>query len=141
MKFLKISIVIFIVCAIVLLIKLTIFYSTTQNQIIWDATTTQKVIELPDAPYDCKILKAVIGDDVEFCKLKIARPIVFGQPMVMGDFNRLTNRIRITKETNNSSIAHELKHYAISCTRKTGDEELCVRSAQKMELELDLIKS
>ena len=87
MKFLKISIVIFIVCAIVLLIKLTIFYPTTQNQIIWDATTTQKVIELPDAPYDCKILKAVIGDDVEFCKLKITRPIIYGQPMVMGDFN------------------------------------------------------
>ena len=131
---------IFIVCAIVLFVKLTVFYPTTQNQIIWDAVTTQKIIELPDSPYDCKILKAVIGGDVEFCKLKIARPIVFGQPMVMGDFNRTTNRIRITQETNNSSIAHELKHYAISCTRKTGDEELCVRSAQKMELELDLIK-
>ena len=123
-----------------LLIKLTIFYPTTQNQIIWDATTTQKVIELPDAPYDCKILKAVIGDDVEFCKLKIARPIIYGQPMVMGDFNSQTNTIRITKETSNDAIVHEFIHYAISCEKKTKDNELCVRSAQKMLSELNIIK-
>jgi hypothetical protein len=59
--------------------------------------------------------------------------------MVMGDFNSSNNKIRITQETKNDAIAHELKHYAISCTRKTSDEELCVRSAQKMELELNLI--
>lgn len=146
MKTLKYAILILFIIGLFCLAKIMVFLFTDQLQYniqpsktVWDATTTQKIIDLPNEPYDCKILKAVIGNDVELCKLKIARPIIYGQPMVMGDFNSSTNRIRITKETKNDSIVHELKHYAISCTRKTKDEELCVRSAQKMELELNLI--
>lgn len=140
MKLLKYSILLFLISTLILSLKLTIFYPPNQNQIIWNGTTTQKIIDLPNAPYDCKILKAVVGKDINFCKLTIARIQEMGKPTVMGDFNSTTNTIRITKETTNDAIVHELIHYAIRCKVETKDEELCVRSAQKMALELDLIK-
>lgn len=131
---------VFALVVVIFLMGYEFFNPAPKNVVIWDAVTTQKVIELPDSPYKCKTLVAVIGDNVTFCKLEIPHPIVSGVPMVRGDYNLSTNKIRITQETTNDAIAHELKHYAIACTRKTKDEELCVRSAQKMELELDLIK-
>lgn len=139
MKFLKYSIVLFIVCAAILLLKLTIFYPT-EKQIVWDVATTEKIIELPNSPYECVKMKAVIGEDVNFCKLQVARPVQIGKPTVMGDFNSYTNTVRITQETSNDAIVHEFIHYAIDCTRKTNNEELCVRSAQKLSLDLNLIK-
>jgi len=114
--------------------------SKPRQIVVWDAVSNQKVVDLPEKSYKCQTLVAVIGDNVTFCKLEEKRPIQNGVPMVMGDFNSSTNKIRITKETSNDAIVHELVHYAISCTRKTKDEELCVRSAQKMMLELKLIK-
>lgn len=143
MKIIKYTILVLFIIGCFSFAKILIYLFTDNvqyNKTNWNATTTQPIINLPNEEYDCKKLKAVIGDDVEFCKLKIARPIIFGQPMVMGDFNRSTNRIRITHETSNDGIAHEFIHYAIACKEITKDEELCVRSAQKMLLELNLIK-
>jgi len=141
MRFLKYSILLFLVCAFILFLKLTVFYPSKQNAIVWNGTTTEKIIDLPTAPYDCKILVAVVGKNVNFCKLTINRPMVIGKPNVMGDFNTFTNTIRVTKETSNDSIVHEFIHYAITCEKKTKDNEMCVRSAQKMLLELNLIKN
>jgi hypothetical protein len=143
MKALKYAIIVFIITWCLCLARILVYVFTDNvqyNKTNWNATTTQKVVDLPSAPYNCKKLEAVIGNNVDFCKLKIARPVESGKPYVMGDFNRSNNMIRITKETPNDSIVHEFMHYAISCTRATKDEELCVRSAQKMMLELDLIK-
>lgn len=143
MKIIKYTMLVLFIIGCFCFAKIMIYMFTGNvqyNKTNWSATTTQPIIDLPNEEYDCKKLKAVIGADVEFCKLKTARPIIFGQPMVMGDFNRLANRIRITHETTNDAIAHEFIHYAIACKEITKDEELCVRSAQKMLLELNLIK-
>lgn len=143
MKTIKYSILVLFIIGCFCLAKILIYLFTDNvqyNKINWNATTNQKVIDLPDTPYECKTLKAVIGNDVEFCKLKIARPIQFGKAMTMGDFNRSKTKIRITQETTNDAIAHEFIHYAIACKEITKDEELCVRSAHKMLLELNLIK-
>jgi len=142
MKIIKYTILVLFIIGCFCFTKIMIYMFTgnvQHNKTNWNATSSLPIIDLPNEEYDCKKLKAVIGDDIELCTLKFARPIIYGQPMTMGDFNRWTNKIRITNETSNDGTAHEFIHYAIACKEITKDEELCVRSAQKMLLELNLI--
>lgn len=112
-----------------------------QQNVSWNVYTTEKAIELPrdEKLYNCKMLKAVIGQDLKYCILKDKRPVEVNKVYVMGEFNSLLNRITVSQETRNSSRVHEFLHYVVSCVRETNQEELCVRSGQKMLEELNYI--
>lgn len=111
-----------------------------QHTVEWaKEVKTEGVIQLPDNPYNCKLLKAVVGKDLNYCELAVERPILPNRNMVMGDYTPSINRIRVTQETSNDSKVHEFLHQTISCYQKYKENELCVLSAQKMMLELKLI--
>lgn len=95
---------------------------------------TGRVIDIEQdlTKYHCLELNRLSGGKLKFCTLK-QKMDATTTPRIMGKYDRLTDTIRLDKDSPNDRIIHEIFH-SVSTTDK--DEELKAQEMQSLYLQL-----
>lgn len=134
MKLLKYTVLICTLICVILGANLLYYIYKPEPQITFNQTYKGRVIPIEQdlTKYHCLELNRLNGGKLKFCELK-QKMDATTTPRVMGEYNRLTDTIRLDKDSPNDRIIHEIYH-SVSTTKK--DEELKAQEMQSLYLQL-----
>lgn len=120
-----------------------ILYLTQPKQTVtnWSATTAQAIIGLPQELkyYNCIEMKPLLGK-LTYCELKQDRKLNPEQPIVKGEFHPSKDLIIMDYKPMKRHIIHELGHNLLDCYQNYKENEMCVRSNDKLIEDLKVLK-